>query len=511
VLVGHSTGGSLALGCLLNHGLAPAMTVLAATPARIEGDDLARWERHRRDQADVPLGDVARMVSYVNRIGRNLPSSATPLLVLSGGEDALVPTAHADIWRRRYGRGSVRSVTLAGAAHDLFTGTCGAAAADCIARAASRLGAPSPSDLRRAEAIGELEPGVGPFIEADPMRAFHLARSPAALRISDRPFDYPAVVPTDPLQLNVEITSRCNLSCSHCARSRLTRAGRDMDEGLFTCLLDLLPHTYKVVLVGLGEPTLHPRVAEFVAQAVGRGHDVSMVTNAMVLEKALSRRLIDAGLRAITFSLDGVDPALASLVRSGTDVERVRRNIADFIELAAGRIPAAVFSAVSAKTVEHLPELAAVISRLGLNAWMLSDLNFAANQGESVWKRWCTGYGQSIGQALKTAFGHGLPVLSVRGVETLGLAARYHDYLLTSPVELGRRSPSHRWCQSPWQSLPVDVGGNVTLCDCQPAAVVGNLARDGLSDIWNGRAMQAHRRKMRSKSPPEVCRICPRF
>jgi radical SAM protein with 4Fe4S-binding SPASM domain len=142
---------------------------------------------------------------------------------------------------------------------------------------------------------------------------------------------------------------------------------------------------------------------------------------------------------------------------------------------------------------------------------MLSDLNFAANQGESVWKRWCTGYGQSIGQALKTAFGHGLPVLSVRGVETLGLATRYRDYLLTSPVELGRRSSGHRWCQSPWQSLPVDVGGNVTLCDCQPAAVVGNLARDGLSDIWNGRAMQAHRRKMRSKTPPEDCRICPRF
>jgi len=50
---------------------------------------------------------------------------------------------------------------------------------------------------------------------------------------------------------------------------------------------------------------------------------VGMVTNAMVLEKTLSRRLIDAGLRAITFSLDGVDPAATS--RGHGDPRRRRR------------------------------------------------------------------------------------------------------------------------------------------------------------------------------------------
>lgn len=511
VLVGHSTGGSLALGYLLNHGRIPAMTVLAATPARIKGEDLERWEHHRENQKAVPLGDVARMVSYVNRIGGSSQSFSFPVLILSGSEDALVPPDQADIWRRRHCNGSVRRITLPGAGHDLFTGIGGATTADCVARALSSRGEPNPSDLRRSRAVGDIEPGVRDFIATDPIRAYHLARSPSAARFSGQPFDYPTVVPTDPIQLNIEITSRCNLSCGHCARSRLARAGMDMDKGMFAYLLDLLPHTYKVVLVGLGEPTLHPQVAEFVAEAVGRGHEVGMVTNAMVLEKALSRQLIDAGLRAITFSLDCVDQALASRVRAGTDLLRIQDNINGFIDLAAHSIPAAVFSAVSAKTVEHLPELAGAVSQLGVNAWMLSDLNFQANQEDSVWKRWHTGHGDSIGRALKTAFAHGLPVLSVRGVEALGLAARYHEYLLTSPAELGRRSAGHQWCQSPWQTLPVDVEGNVTLCDCQPAAVVGNLTRDAMSDIWNGRAMQTHRRRMRSRTPPEDCRICPRL
>ncbi|MEJ2156479.1 MAG: alpha/beta fold hydrolase [Desulfobacteraceae bacterium] len=511
VLVGHSTGGNLALGSLLRNEGVPHMVVLAATPSMIRGEDLERWERHREGQKTVPLGDVARMVSYINRIGRSRPKFLFPVLILSGSEDRLVPPVQTDDWRSGYFHGPLHSVTLPGAAHDLFSGRAGAAAADCVARALSHLREPRLSDLSKAQMIGEIEPGVWDFIEADPSRVFHLVRSPAALHVSGESFDYPEVMTTDPIQLNIEITSRCNLSCRHCARTRLGRSGMDMDENMFVYLLDLMPYTYKIMLVGLGEPTLHPQVADFVAKASARGHNVGMVTNAMNLDNGMSQELIGAGLRSITFSLDCVDEVLASQVRSGTDVEKIRGNINEFLDLAAGSIPAAVFSAVSADTVEQLPKLAGVVSQLGLKAWMLSDLNFIANQEKSVCNSWRRGYGNSISQALKTAFAHRLPVLSVRGVEVLGMDSRYHDYLLTSPAELARRSVEHHWCLSPWQTLPVDVDGNVTLCDCQPSRVVGNLTRNAVSDIWNGRSMQDHRRRMRSKPPPEACRICPRF
>lgn len=511
ILVGHSTGGTLAMGCLLRQNIAPAMLVLAGTPVRIEGEDLTRWEHHRRGRGAVALGDVARLVSYVNRIGQAGWERSFPVLLLSGSDDALVSPARTHLWTSDHFPGAVRAITLPGADHDLFTGPKGEAAVDCIDRALSDLSKPLSSELASAQKVGHIEPGVWDYIEASPPRARHLANSPAAHRATGQAIEHGPTVSTDPIQLNIEITSRCNLACGHCARAYLHRSGKDMDPAMFEYLLDLMPNTYKVMLVGLGEPTLHPQVAEFIAEIAGRGHHVGLVTNAMALDQALSRQLIHAGLHSITFSLDCVDEALAAKVRSGTDVERIRGNINDFLDLAAGSIPTAVFSAVSAKTVKHLPELAGVVAQLGVRAWMLSDLNFQANQDACIWKGWCKDHRSHIGRAIKTAFSQQLPVVSIRGVEELGLSSRYHDYLLTSPAELGRRSANHRWCLSPWQTLPIDVDGNVSLCDCQPEVVVGNLAKDGMSDIWNGPAMQTQRLAMRSEKPPKACRICPRF
>jgi len=511
VLVGDSTGGSLAMGYLLSRNITPAMLVLAGTPVRIDGDDLARWEHHRRYRKTVALGDVARMVSYVNRIGQATWQTSFPVLLLSGKEDALVPPARTFLWRTDHFKSMVRTITFPGAGHDLIAGSRSAAVADLIFRTLSDLDTPTPSDLAASQELGQIEPGVWDYIEANPSRAHHLANSPAAHRVTRKRFDHAPVIPTDPIQLNIEITSRCNLACGHCARAQLQRPGKDMDLALFDYLLDLMPHTYKIVLVGLGEPTLHPQVAELVAKAVDQGHTIGLVTNAMTLDHAMSKQLIRAGLRSITFSLDCVDEALASTVRRGTDVERIRGNIDDFLDLAAGSIPTAVFSAISTTTVAHLPELAGVVAQLGVKAWMVSDLNFQANQEASIWKGWCKECRENIGRAIKTAFSHQLPVISVRGIEELGLSSRYHDYLLTSPAELGRRSGAHQWCLSPWQTLPIDVDGNVSLCDCRPDAVIGNLVEDAVSDLWNGPSMQAHRRSMRSAEPPAECRICPRF
>ncbi len=512
VLVGHSTGGCLVLGYLLSGDIRPALLILAGTPASVKGRDLERWERHRNNQKIVALGDTARMVSHINRMGRSLQPKSFPVLVLQGGDDALVDPMNAEAWRNGRFRGPVQGATIPRAGHDLFLGPGRRAALDCVCRALSdMLMRPQPEDLEAAAAISSMESGATDFMAANSSRTSHLVRSPAALSALGKPFQLTPVMETDPVQVNIEITSRCNLACAHCARSLHRKSGRDMDGKLFEYLLDLMPNTYKVTLVGLGEPTLHPQVAEFVALASRRGHRVGLVTNAMALEKELSRRLIAAGLQAMTFSLDSVDSQTAARVRTGSDLDRITRNIRDFTRLAHGRMPTAVFTAVSSRTVLHLPDLANTATGLGISAWMLSDMNFHANLSNTIWKNWNQAYRTSVGQALRLAFASKLPVLSVRGLEALGLGRRYRDYLLTVPAGIGQRSQTRQWCVSPWQTLPVDADGNVTVCDCRPHGVIGNLLDNSFSDIWNGEAMQAHRRAMESEEPPEDCLICPRF
>jgi radical SAM protein with 4Fe4S-binding SPASM domain len=102
-------------------------------------------------------------------------------------------------------------------------------------------------------------------------------------------------------------------------------------------------------------------------------------------------------------------------------------------------------------------------------------------------------------------------VLSVWGLEEFALDTRYLDYLLLRGEQLAHRSERRTNCLSPWQTIPVNVEGNLSLCDCQPGAVIGNIHRSALSDWWNGPAMIEQRRRMLGDNPPEACRVCPRF
>jgi radical SAM protein with 4Fe4S-binding SPASM domain len=264
----------------------------------------------------------------------------------------------------------------------------------------------------------------------------------------------------------------------------------------------------------LGEPLLHPQIIDFIRYAKSLKKKVGLVTNAMLLTPDVSQKLLESGLNSIAFSLDGADLHLASLVRAGTDFDLVIGNIRKFVKLSqktAVPLSKAVFSAVSRDTVAHLSELVDCVADLGVDVLMLTDINFKGNLEHTLWRNQSEELETKVKQAISRAFTKKLPILSVHGLEEFGLQQRYHDFLMIPPGQLYQRSATHTWCLSPWQTVPIDVAGNITCCDCQPTFVVGNLLHEAFSDIWNGAAMRKYRAAMLSGKPPEACRICPRF
>jgi MoaA/NifB/PqqE/SkfB family radical SAM enzyme len=89
-----------------------------------------------------------------------------------------------------------------------------------------------------------------------------------------------------------------------------------------------LPH---ITLTGQGESTLHPELERFVHHAASRGLFVEMTTNANQLDRTMSARLLDAGLRSVTFSISdfGHDYELVY----NLNFEQTYRNIMDFLDL----------------------------------------------------------------------------------------------------------------------------------------------------------------------------------
>jgi len=514
IMIGHSTGGTLALSFILEYAFTPHLLILASVPKKIDANYIDRWNKHRSGKNNIPFNSIGKMVSLINFTGSQRFNGKFPVLIVHGKHDKLVPAQEALTWRHNSFDGQTRSVIIPSAGHNIFCGRNNASAIDTVVRAAYDIATPlKRQDEKAINRLSSIECEVKEFLTNSPLSERHLARCPSGQMLTGGNPSLSPVVKNEPVMANIEITTRCNLRCRYCARSIYSRQANNMPKELFSSILDMLPHAYRITLVGLGEPLLHPHIADFVAEASCRGRRVAVVTNAMCLDKSLSHELIRAGLHSIAFSIDGPNQDIASHVRHGTDFNRVINNIKLFTEISASTRPisTAVFSAVSMKTTPYLKQLIDVVAHLGVKVMMLTDLNFKQNLRDTLWKNADDHIKTTVQKAVAYAFSKRLPVLSVRGLEEFGLSKRYKKFLLLPPGQLYQRSLKHTWCFSPWQTMPIDVQGNITVCDCQPEKIVGSLLTQPLSMIWNGKTMTRYRRRMLSSDPPEACRICPRF
>ena len=513
ILIGHSTGGNIILSAIRRFSIKPDLLILISVPRKIDGSYFERWASHRQGELTIPLTDVAMMIKFINTTGTEPLAIEFPVLIIHGENDGLVPFNEAYAWKNETCSAKPRVVIYPDGDHHLITGNQSHLLIDLIERTISDISNHNTVDQTAITTLSQIEPKLNEFFIQNPLAQSHLAVSPSGQHVMGKEPVFCKFAKNEPVIANIEITTLCNLTCKFCARSQMSKGNKHMSFDQFSHILNTLPNIYKIVLVGLGEPLIHPGIAQFIKYGKSLKKTVGLVTNAMLLTPEVSLRLIEAGLDSITFSIDGFDPTISSRVRAGTDFLKLVNNITEFIKLANStrKLSTAVFSAVSFDTVAYLTDLIDLVTKLGVDVIMLSDINFKANLNHTLWQNMNVQVETEVKKAVKFAFSKNLPVLSVHGLEEFGLEQRYHHYLLIPPSQLGKRSTKRTWCTSPWQTVPIDVDGNITLCDCQPETVIGNLFQDAFSSIWNGHQMQQYRIEMLSSNPPEACKICPRF
>ena len=139
-------------------------------------------------------------------------------------------------------------------------------------------------------------------------------------------------VSTAPRGVQIEVTTHCNLHCGYCNHRRLSSsAKRHTSLPEIRRILDSIDfaHIAAVDLTGLGEPLLHPQLADIIAEIRGRAawQPISLVTNGTVATVERCRPLLDAGLTSISISLDSLDASRFSASRAGASLETVERNV----------------------------------------------------------------------------------------------------------------------------------------------------------------------------------------
>jgi len=110
-----------------------------------------------------------------------------------------------------------------------------------------------------------------------------------------------------PTVFYIEPTNDCNLSCIMCPRKTSRKTVGYMSFDLFRDVVNQLAKQ-KIIQLSLhliGEPLLHPRIAEMVRYAKGKGlQHVRFATNATLLNDDVSSDLIESGLDSLTISMD---------------------------------------------------------------------------------------------------------------------------------------------------------------------------------------------------------------
>lgn len=149
-----------------------------------------------------------------------------------------------------------------------------------------------------------------------------------------------------PFALHIFPSNRCNLKCGYCIHSLPSEKAAKMGfvknilavELFKKCIDDAcgFPDKFKVMIIaGWGEPLTHPRIAEMVEYAKNKNiaERIEIVSNGILLNHELSKKLIDAGLDRIRISLQGIDTIRASEVAGiGIDFEALVDNIRYFYE-----------------------------------------------------------------------------------------------------------------------------------------------------------------------------------
>ncbi len=175
-----------------------------------------------------------------------------------------------------------------------------------------------------------------------------------------------------------ECTLRCNLSCRHCGSDcRVEPAMPDMPLADFLKTLDeqITPHVNPadvLIIFSGGEVLMREDLEQAGAEVARRGYPWGMVTNGMALTEERLERLVNAGLRSISVSLDGFEREHNHIRCNPLSYERALaavRRIVQRREMACD-----VVTCVTAPLLPQLPAFRDMLIAEGVKHWRLFSI-----------------------------------------------------------------------------------------------------------------------------------------
>ena len=120
-----------------------------------------------------------------------------------------------------------------------------------------------------------------------------------------------------PFMVSYSITTKCNLKCQHCYSDSVDQASPDelSAEEAFQLMDDLSKWGIGLLVIDGGEPLCREDFLAVVKHASSKGIRTTVGSNGTLIDEAMARRMLDAGVKCVAISVDGVDAQTHDLFR----------------------------------------------------------------------------------------------------------------------------------------------------------------------------------------------------
>lgn len=175
-----------------------------------------------------------------------------------------------------------------------------------------------------------------------------------------------------------ECTLRCNLACRHCGSDcRVAPDVPDMPLADFLKVIDeqITPHVDPaevLIIFSGGEVLMRADLEQAGIEVTRRGYPWGMVTNGMALTPQRFERLMQAGLRSISISLDGFEKEHNRIRGNALSYERALQAIRLIV-----REPNLAYDVITCATgdlIPHLKEFRSMLIAEGVEHWRIFSI-----------------------------------------------------------------------------------------------------------------------------------------
>ena len=346
-----------------------------------------------------------------------------------------------------------------------------------------------------------------------------------------------------PAALQVEHSSYCNarcIMCSHAMTGNIDACNLREEEN--TKIKHLFPYVTEIILHGVGEPFLHPRIKEILDEYVKYEISVSGNTNGSVMNEELADTL-GRNFANLSVSCDASSKEIYEKIRPGLNFETFIHNV----RLLRSKVPLLhMRMAVVAmrQNLREMPDIVKMAADLGFDDVFITDVttqSLLANEEDDI-SLYPEVAGYYLNQAVNAGKIYNIPVLIPEQLKKMAeehvnaasrVLANHCDafkdgsFYQRLTEQYRKLSPAATYIKADFDNLIrksryqcegicdfilerpfIDAEGNVFLCCIDWLHCLGNLKENTFAEIWNGELLQAVREMFYKGWIPRYCVGC---